>query len=103
MALIPQGPLATNALGDEAIVMAVRDDLAYWVAFSRVPSVGRVRFGLIEQAFGSLDAAWRAGATEFWSAGLDQAVVEAIATAREQVDPDREMELLGAAGIGVLT
>ena len=35
--------------------------------------------------------------------GLDQAVVETIATAREQMDPDREMELLHAAGIGILT
>lgn len=68
-----------------------------------MPSVGRVRFGLIEQASGSLDAAWRASATELWTAGLDQAVVEAIATAREQLDPDREMKLLRAAGIGVLT
>ena len=51
--------------------MAVSDNLAYWVEFSRVPSVGRVRFRLIEQAFGSLDATWRAGSAELWSAGLD--------------------------------
>jgi DNA processing protein len=68
-----------------------------------VPSVGRVRFGLIEQAFGSLEAAWRAGTAEFRSAGLDQAVVEAISTARARVDPHREMELLRAAGIAGLT
>ena len=98
MALVPQGPLAANDLSGEAIVMAARDDLAYWVAFSRVPSVGRVRFGQIEQAFGSLDVAWcaDAGATELWSAGFNQTVVEAIATPREQVDPDREMALLRA-------
>jgi hypothetical protein len=71
LALVPQGPLATNALGGEAIVMAVSDNLAYWVEFSRVPSVGRVRFRLIEQAFGSLDATWRASAAELRSAGLD--------------------------------
>ena len=66
------------------------------MAFSRVPSIGRVRFGQIKQAFGSPVAAWHAGATELWSAGFNQAVVEAIATPREQVDPDREMELLRA-------
>ncbi|MDA0797509.1 MAG: hypothetical protein O2826_01075 [Chloroflexi bacterium] len=53
-------------------------DLQYWIAFSRIPTVGRVRLGLLEQRFGSLETAWSAGASELAAAGLDRNVVDAI-------------------------
>lgn len=84
-------------------VATLPDDLAYWVAFSRVPSVGRVRVGLLEQRFGSLRAAWEAGAGEFRSAGLDQTVVNAIAGVRARTDPAQEFARVRDAGVQAWT
>ena len=78
-------------------------DLPYWVAFSRVPSVGRVRTGLLEQRFGSLEAAWAAAEGELRAAGLDNGVVHAIAQTRGEIDPADEMARLEAQGVTALT
>ena len=74
-----------------------------WIAFTRVPSVGRVRVGLLEERFGSLEAAWGASAGELRAAGLDPHVVSAITEVRPQIDPHEELERVQAAGISVLT
>ena len=78
-------------------------DLPYWIAFTRVPSVGRVRVGLLEERFGSLEAAWGASAGELRAAGLDQSVVNSIAAVRPRVDPQDEYERVQKAGVSVLT
>lgn len=82
---------------------AYERDLPYWVAFSRVPSVGRVRTGLLEQRFGSLEAAWSAGESELRAAGLDANVVGAISQTRGIIDPAEEMARLEAQGVAALT
>ena len=78
-------------------------ELGYWVAFSRVPAVGRVRVGLLEQRFGSLEAAWGAGAAELRAAGLDANVVSSIVAVRSRVQPDEELERLDRAGVRAIT
>lgn len=78
-------------------------DLPYWIAFSRVPAVGRVRVGLLEQHFGSLQAAWEAGTGELRAAGLDATVASSITEVRPHVDPSAELAQVQAAGITALT
>ena len=78
-------------------------DLPYWIAFTRVPFVGRMRVGLLEERFGSLRAAWGASAGELRAAGLDARVVSAIGEARPQIDPLDELERVRKAGVDVLT
>ncbi|MDE2765615.1 MAG: DNA-processing protein DprA [Chloroflexota bacterium] len=78
-------------------------DLPYWVAFSRVPSVGRVRIGALEQRFGSLEAAWAASEGKLRAAGMDNGVVSAIAQTRAEIDPEEEMSRLKAQGVSALT
>ena len=78
-------------------------DLPYWIAFTRVPFVGRMRVGLLEERFGSLEAAWGASAGELRAAGLDARVVSAIGEARPQIDPLDELERVRKAGVDVLT
>lgn len=82
---------------------AIEQDLPYWIAFSRVPTVGRVRIGLLEERFGSLEAAWEASAGELGASGLSASVVRAIEQVRAVIDPDDEMEQVRRAGISVLT
>ena len=78
-------------------------DLPYWIAFTLVPFVGRMRIGLLEERFGSLEAAWGASAGELRAAGLDARVVSAIAEVRPRIDPHDELERVRKAGVDVLT
>ena len=70
------------------------NDLKYWVAISKVAGVGRVRFRALETAFGSMESAWKASASELRQAGLDSRTVNAIIASRSRIDPDAEMERL---------
>ena len=78
-------------------------DLKYWLAFTRVPRVGRARFTLLEKHFGKLENAWTASSAELRAAGLDQASVTSILTSRPELSPDAELEKLQRAHVGALT
>ena len=78
-------------------------ELQHWIAFSRIPTVGRVRLGLMEERFGSLEPAWRAPESELRAAGLDPSVVASIVEHRGGIDPERELARVRQAGLTVLT
>jgi DNA processing protein len=78
-------------------------EFQYWIAFSQIPTVGRVRLGLLEGRFGSLEIAWGAGASELRAAGLDQNVVNAVTEHRGKIDPARELARIKASGVAVVT
>ena len=67
-------------------------ELKYWVGFTLVPGIGRVRLGQLENYFGSVEAAWKANQSELKSAGLDSGSVKSIVAARPGIDLDAEME-----------
>ena len=79
------------------------EERKYWVAFSRIARIGAVRAGLLEGYFGSMEAAWRAGAGELRAAGLDQGTVTSVVNTRPTIDPDAEMERLRRAGVKAYT
>ena len=81
----------------------IEHDLPYWIAFSRVPTVGRVRIGLLEERFGSLKAAWEASGSELGASGLTPGVVSAIEQVRRVVEPEGELERVHNANVTVLT
>lgn len=85
------------------MAQVTEEERKYWVAFSRIPRIGAVRAGLLEAYFGSLADAWRAGAGELRAAGLDQATVTSVVSARPGIDPDNEMERLRRAGVRAYT
>ena len=74
-------------------------DLAYWVALHRVHRLGSVRFALLEAAFGSLEEAWRAERGALLAAGLDARTATSILRARDESEPEHELERLAEAGI----
>ena len=47
------------------------NELKYWLAFNKIPRIGRVRFIQMESHFDSLEAAWSSTASELTAAGLD--------------------------------
>ena len=78
-------------------------ELKYWVGFNRITGIGRVRFSQLENYFGNLENAWKAGYDDLKKAGLDNIAVQAIVTERPQISPDAEMEKLDRFGVKVFT
>jgi DNA processing protein len=78
-------------------------DLKYWVGFSLISGIGRVRFAQLENHFGSFERAWRATPGELKKAGLDRNAVQAISTWAPKISLDDEMEKLSRYGVKVFT
>lgn len=79
------------------------DELKYWVAFTRIPGVGRMRFQALLNRFGRLSDAWRAGRSELREAGLDAHTIRTITTERHNIHPDAELERLAQHDVRALT
>ena len=75
----------------------------YWVAFTRIPQIGRARIKLMEEHFGTLQNAWSASLTELRAAGLDSRTAQLVATRKLSVDPDAEMAQLAERGVRAIT
>ena len=58
---------------------------------------------MLESRFGSLQVAWSASQSELATAGLDRGVVASLVEHRTDVDPQREIDRIHAAGVTVLT
>ncbi|HEU5369716.1 MAG TPA: DNA-processing protein DprA, partial [Ktedonobacterales bacterium] len=85
-----------GGLGDE--------ELACWVAFTRVRGIGPMRFGKLLSFFGTAAAAWRAGRGELLAAGLDARATEALLHQRAKGPaPEAELAALARHGIRALT
>jgi DNA processing protein len=83
--------------------VTTKKELQYWVGFNIVPGIGRVKFSQVENYFGQLESAWKAGPADFKQAGLDSSVIKAIETCRQQTDLDAEMEKLERFGVKAYT
>ena len=78
-------------------------DLKYWIGFSFIPGIGRVRLGQIENYFGNLEAAWNAPAGELKKAHLDDSIIHAVTTWRPRLSLDEEIEKMKRHGVQALT
>jgi DNA processing protein len=74
--------------------MVSADELKYWVAFSGIPGIGRVRIAQLKEHFGSLHDAWKAPEEKLKQAGLDSRSIDALVTLRPRTSLDAEMEKL---------
>ena len=82
--------------------MVSADELKYWVAFSGIPGVGRVRVAKLKEHFGSLQDAWKAPEGKLKHAGLDSRSIDALVTLRPRISADAEMEKLERHTVNVL-
>ena len=78
-------------------------DTKYWVALSRVPQLGTVRFRRLESHFGKLENVWKASLKELKAAGLEDRPAQEIVAARNNSSPDDEMSALERAGVTAVT
>jgi len=91
-------PPSTNGPGGIQL-----EDTAYWLAFNRIPTIGRARFERLERAFGTLDRAWLASDADLRAAGIDDRSARAISAARPRISPERELAALQRIGVTALT
>ncbi|MCH8950369.1 MAG: DNA-protecting protein DprA [Chloroflexi bacterium] len=79
-----------------------RNERQYWVAFGRVPQIGRARFSLLEGHFSSMEEAWQAGPVALEAAGLKGKALSSLLAARDGISPDAELEKLERLGVQAL-
>jgi len=95
-------PAHTDAAVGGSFALDIERDLPFWVALHRVHRLGAVRFELLERAFPTMEAAWRASAAELRHAGLDRGSIETLEAERTKADPAVEMERLAQQGVTAL-
>ena len=78
-------------------------DLKYWIGFSFIPGIGRVRLGQLENYFGSLEEAWKASSSELKKAHLDDNIVHAVTTWRPRLSLDDEIEKMKRYAVQAFT
>jgi len=83
--------------------VGLTSDVKYWVGFSLIPGIGRVRLAQLVNSFGNLEDAWRAEPAELKRAGLDSRVIHAITSARPKLSLEAEMEKLERYGVEVFS
>jgi DNA processing protein len=82
--------------------MVSADELKYWVGFSGIPGIGRVRISQLKDYFGGLQDAWKAPQGKLKQAGLDSRSIDALVTLRPRISLDAEMEKLERYKVNVL-
>lgn len=82
--------------------MTSANDLKYWVALSRLPQLGAVRFRRLEAYFGDLEAAWHADGRQLQAAGLKEGDAAELLAARAGISPEAELAALDKAGFAAV-
>jgi len=77
-------------------------DLKYWVAFSKIESIGPQKLQKISRYFPDMRLAWTGTYPEFKRVGLSDKDAELIISARTSIDPDKEWENLQKLNVQVL-
>ncbi len=80
-----------------------KKNIKYWVGFSLIPGIGRVRLAQLESYFGNLENAWKAAPAELKRSGLDNGSIRAITSWRPKISLEAAMEKLDRYGVKTLT
>ena len=83
--------------------MMNKKELKYFIGFSFIPGIGRVRLGQLENYFGSLEKAWEAPSAELKKAHLDDSVIRAVTSWRPRLSLDEAMEQMKRHDVQALT
>jgi DNA processing protein len=78
-------------------------ELKYWVSFSKMPGIGRVKISQLLEYFSNLGNAWKASAGDLKKSGIDSKTVENIVNVRTRINPDEEINSLKKYKITALT
>ncbi len=78
-------------------------DIKYWVGFSLIHGIGRVKLTQLESYFDNLKDAWKSAPADLKRAGLDSNSIHAITSWRSKISLEAEMEKLDRYGVKVFT
>lgn len=92
-----------NTSIETSINASINEETKFWVALSRVPQLGTVRFRRLEAYFGKLENVWKATYNELKAAGLEDRPANEILAARNNSSPDDEMAALERAEVTAVT
>jgi len=95
-------PLAGTHATIRSNPMTSADQLKYWVGFSEISGIGRVRISQLREHFGSLQDAWKAPEGKLKQAGLDSRSINTLVLLRPKISLDAEMEKLERYKVKVL-
>ena len=84
-------------------MITLNTEKKYWIAFTSIPGIGRVRLAQLERYFGTLADAWQAPSDEIKHAGLDNTVVQSIIRHRSSISPEALMDNIESKGVNVIT
>jgi len=79
------------------------DDLKYWIAVSRLPEIGSIKFQKLIKRFDRMEQAWQAHLPELMSAGIGENEAQQIIIARSTINPDLELEQMDKSDIKAIT
>ena len=82
--------------------MTSAGELKYWVGFSKIPGIGRVKISLLLEHLTTLENAWKASGSDLKNAGLDSKSVDTVVRFRPRIFPEAEMEALKRYKVKVL-
>lgn len=74
--------------------MQDKQEIQYWIGFTRIPGIGKARLSALKQYFRCLSDAWEAPKSELVKAGLDAKAADAIVKYREKINLDNELKLI---------
>lgn len=77
--------------------------LRYWLGFNKTPGIGARRLQTLIDAFGSIEAAWKAPAQALSELGLEERALQSLLSTRAQLDLDAEMARVQEAGIRLVS
>ncbi len=80
-----------------------KEDIQYWVGFSLISGIGRVRLTQLENYFTNLENAWQATPANLKQAGLDSGSIHAITSWRPKISLEAELEKLDRYGVKAFT
>jgi DNA processing protein len=69
-------------------------ELKYWIGFSRIPGIGRVKISQLLDYFHSLENAWSASTADLKNAGLDSKVISNLQILKNKITLDSEIDNL---------
>ena len=80
-----------------------KEDIKYWIGFTKVPSIGPQRFNKLIKAFDNLEQAWQAPILKLEQSGLEDNVIAEIIRIRAEINLEQELEKLEKEEVSVIT
>lgn len=82
----------------------MNQDLKYWIAITRHPKIGAIRFKKLYNFFPDLKTAWeQATLNDLKEAGIEENLAEDFLLKKKDINPDQELELLKINQVNAIT